>query len=103
MGTPDMVTTIDRGRRLRVWLGIVLLGAGLLGHLLAAQAIGGTQLAYRDHIFGFVVLTLVSGAIIWGLSRRFWRGRHDITLLTLGVLQALVGLVVYVNRFSVHG
>jgi len=75
----------------------------LLLHLLSARAIGGSYLAYRDHIFGFVVLTLVSGAIIAGLGWRFWKGRHDITLLILGAVQTIVGIVVYINRFSVHG
>ena len=84
-------------------IGAVLLGVGLLLHLLSARAIGGSYLAYRDHIFGFVVLTLVSGAIIAGLGWRFWKGRHDITLLILGAVQTIVGIVVYINRFSVHG
>lgn len=84
-------------------LGVILLGVGLLLHLLSARAIGGSYLAYRDHIFGFVVLTLVSGAIIAGLGWRFWKGRHDITLLILGAVQTIVGIVVYINRFSVHG
>jgi hypothetical protein len=84
-------------------LGVLLLGVGLLLHLLSARAIGGSYLAYRDHIFGFVVLTLVSGAIIAGLGWRFWKGRHDITLLILGSVQTIVGIVVYINRFSVHG
>jgi hypothetical protein len=75
----------------------------LLGHLLAAQAIGGTYIAYRDHIVGFVGLTFVSGLIIAGLGWRFWKGRPDITLLILGVVQALLGLLVYIERFSVHG
>jgi len=75
----------------------------LLLHLLSARAIGGSYVAYRDHIFGFVVLTLVSGAIIAGLGWRFWKGRHDITLLILGAVQTIVGIVVYINRFSVHG
>jgi len=84
-------------------LGVLLLGVGLLLHLLSARAIGGSYVAYRDHIFGFVVLTLVSGAIIAGLGWRFWKGRHDITLLILGAVQTIVGIVVYINRFSVHG
>ena len=84
-------------------LGVVLLGVGLLLHLLSARAIGGSYVAYRDHIFGFLVLTLVSGALIAGIGWRFWKGRHDITLLILGVLQTAVGIVVYINRFSVHG
>jgi hypothetical protein len=84
-------------------LGVILLGVGLLLHLLSARAIGGSYVAYRDHIFGFVVLTLVSGALIAGLGWRFSKGRHDITLLILGALQTAVGIVVYMNRFSVHG
>jgi hypothetical protein len=86
-----------------ILLGVILLGVGLLLHLLSARAIGGSYLAYRDHIFGFAVLTLVSGAIIAGLGWRFWKGRHDITLLILGAVQTIVGIVVYINRFSVHG
>jgi hypothetical protein len=72
-------------------------------HLLSARAIGGSYVAYRDHILGFVGLTLVSGAIVAGLGWRFWKGRHDITLLILGAVQTIVGVVVYINRFSVHG
>ena len=91
-----------RSRLLR-WLGVELLGVGLLGHLLAARAIGGTYVAYRDHIGGFVGLTLVSGAIIAGLGSRLWKGRYDITLLILGALQTVVGVIVYIQRFNVHG
>ncbi len=86
-----------------IWLGLALLGAGLLAHLLSAQAIGGSYVAYRDHILGFVGLTVVTGAVIWALGLRFWKGRYDITLLALGILQALIGLFVWINRFSVHG
>jgi hypothetical protein len=74
--------------RPRLWLGVILLGFGLLGHLLAAQAIGGSYVAYGDHIGGFVILTLVSGALLAGLGWRFWRGRYDITqspALTLAI------------------
>jgi hypothetical protein len=83
--------------------GVVLLVLGLLGHVFAAQAIGGTHLAYRDHLLGFVVITLVAGAIIFGVGSRLWRGRYDISLLLLGAVNALVGLLVYVQRFHVHG
>jgi len=89
-------------RRSRTWLGVLLLLVGLLGHLLAARAIGGSYVAYRDHIFGFVFLTLVSGALIAGLGWRFWRGRHDITLLTLGALQTLFGAIIYMERFNIN-
>ncbi len=85
------------------WIGAVLLVIGFLGHFFAARAIGGTYIAYRDHIFGFVFLTLVSAAIVGGLGWRFWKGRRDITLLIVGILQAIIGIWVYTQRFSVHG
>ncbi|HEY2067331.1 MAG TPA: hypothetical protein VGG84_15355 [Gemmatimonadaceae bacterium] len=103
METQHIVVAPDTGSRRWAWLGAILLAVGLLGHLLAAQAIGGTYVAYRDHIVGFVGLTFVSGLIIAGLGWRFWKGRHDITLLILGAVQALLGLLVYIERFSVHG
>ncbi len=85
------------------WIGALLLVVGFLGHFFAARAIGGTYIAYRDHIFGFVFLTLVSAAIVGGLGWRFWKGRRDITLLIVGILQAIIGIWVYTQRFSVHG
>ena len=103
MGTSNAVARGATVSRAQMGLGIVLLGVGLLGHLLAAHSIGGTHLAYRDHILGFVVLTLVSGAVIAAFGWRFWRGRHDITVLAVGMLQALLGLVIYVDRFRFHG
>ena len=86
----------------RIWIGVALLGLGLLGHLLAARAIGGTFVAFRDHIGGFFLIAIVTGAIIAGLGWRFWKGRRDITLLTIGVVQALFGLIVYLERFRIH-
>jgi hypothetical protein len=103
METPRVVPAPAPVSRRWAGLGAILLVLGLLGHLLAAQAIGGTYIAYRDHIVGFVGLTFVSGLIIAGLGWRFWKGRHDITLLILGVVQALLGLLVYIERFRVHG
>jgi hypothetical protein len=88
--------------RRRTWVGVLLLAVGLLGHLLAARAIGGYYIAYRDHIAGFLFLTVVSGGILAGLGWRFWRGRHDITVLILGALQTLFGAVVYLERFRIH-
>jgi hypothetical protein len=90
-------------RRTWVWLGVVLLVVGFLGHFFAARAIGGTYIAYRDHIFGFFLILLVTGGIIAGLGWRFWKGRRDITLLIVGVVQALFGIWIYINRFGVHG
>ena len=85
-----------------IWLGVILLAVGLSGHLLAARAIGGYYIAYRDHIAGFLLLTLAAGLIIAALGWRFWKGRHDITLLILGVVQTLIGIVIYINRFNIH-
>jgi hypothetical protein len=79
------------------WLGVVLLVVGFLGHYFSARAGGGGYIQYRDHIFGFFVILLVTGAIIAGLGWRFWRGRRDITLLIVGAVQALLGIMVYLN------
>jgi cell division protein FtsW (lipid II flippase) len=89
-------------RRL-IWLGALFLVVGFLGHYFAARAIGGSYVAFRDHIFGFFMILVVTGAIIAGLGRKFWKGRNDITLLIIGVVQALFGIFVYIERFSVHG
>jgi len=89
-------------RRL-IWLGVLLLVVGFLGHFFAARAIGGTYVAFRDHIGGFFLILVVTGTIIAVLGRLFWRGRNDITVLSIGVVQALFGIVVYIERFSVHG
>jgi hypothetical protein len=86
---------------MRTALGVILLVVGLLGHLLAAHAIGGSAMAYRHHILGFFLILLVTGAIIAGLGWRFWKGRCDITVLIVGAVQALFGLAVYVERFRV--
>ena len=85
----------------RIWLGLVLVVIGFLGHFFAARAIGGTYIAFRDHIFGFFMILIVTGAIIALLGRWFWKGRRDITVLIIGVVQALFGIVIYINRFNV--
>ena len=84
-------------------LGVVLLVVGFLGHYFAARAIGGSYIAYRDHIFGFFLILLVTGLIIAGLGWRFWKGRRDITVFIIGLVQALLGIWVYMGRYSVHG
>ena len=96
---------MDRAKvsQLYTSLGVVLLVVGFLGHYFAARAIGGSYIAYRDHIFGFFVILLVTGLIIAGLGWRFWKSRRDITLLIVGLVQALLGVWVYMGRFSVHG
>lgn len=102
MGTPRPIAVTDTGSRLRGWLGVILIVAGLCGHLFAASAIGGSRRAYRDHIFGFCLILLVTGAVIAALGWWLWRGRRDVTLLLVGLVQALFGLFVYVERYSVH-
>ena len=85
------------------WLGAILLIVGFLGHYFAARAIGGSYIAYRDHILGFFLILVVTGAIIAGLGWRFWKGRRDITVLIIGLVQALLGIWVYIGRYNVHG
>jgi hypothetical protein len=92
---------VSGAARHRMWLGAILLVAGLVGHLLAAHRIGGSPVAYQHHIAGFFGISIVTGAIIAGLGARFWKGRHDITLLILGALQALLGLLVYADTSRV--
>jgi len=101
METSSATAVAGTASRRRAWLGVLLIVVGLLGHLFAARAIGGSYVAYRDHIFGFFLILLVSGALIAGLGWRFWKGRHDITLLIVGAVQALFGLVIYVERFHI--
>ena len=85
----------------RVGLVAVLLLAGLAGHLLAARLIG-SRVAYRDHIAGFFLIAFVTGLVLLGLERLFWRGRRDITLLSFAIVQALFGLVIYILWPGVH-
>ncbi len=103
MESANAVNNNGVGIRICTMLGLALLASGLLCHVLAAQAIGGTHLAYRDHLAGFFGLTLLSGALIAALGWRFWKGRTDISILILGVVQAVIGVMVYLARFSVHG
>ena len=102
MASPHSTATASPAARRRILLGAILLAVGLAGHLLAAQAIGGTYVAYRDHVLGFVLLSAVSGAILAGLGWRFWNRRFDITLLILGALQAVFGFVIYLERSNIH-
>jgi hypothetical protein len=85
----------------RTWLGVLLIVVGFFGHFFAARAIGGTYIAYRDHMAGFFGLLVITGAIIALLGLRFWKGRQDITLLIIGVVQALFGIFVYIERFNI--
>ena len=71
---------------------ILLLGVGLLGHLYAAHAVGGSLEAYTHHVLGFLLILAVTGGILAGLGWRFWPARTTRTLLAIGVVQAVVGL-----------
>jgi hypothetical protein len=103
MDTMHTTDGADATRRNFAAFGVVLILAGLVEHLLAARAIGGGYIAFRDHIFGFILITLVFGAVIFGLGWRFWKGRRDISLLILGAVNFLLGFYVYLQRFHVHG
>jgi hypothetical protein len=81
-------------------LGVLLIVVGFLGHFFAARAIG-TYIYYRDHIFGFFLILLVTGSIIAGLGWLFWKGRKDITLFIIGVVQALFGIAIYMMRYHI--
>ena len=102
METSSVTAVAGTASRRWAWLSVLLIVIGLLGHLFAARAIGGGHIAYRDHIFGFFLILIMSGALVAGLGWRFWKGRHDITLLIVGVVQALFGAVIYVERFNIH-
>jgi hypothetical protein len=85
------------------WVGALLIVIAFFCHFFAARAIGGSYAAFRDHIAGFFLILIVTGAIIAGLGWRFWKGRGDITLLIIGVVQAAFGIMVYLQRYHVHG
>jgi hypothetical protein len=101
METSSPMAPAGATNRTMAWLGVLLIVVGFFGHFFAARAIG-TYIYYRDHIFGFFLILLVTGAIIAGLGWRFWKRRHDITLLIIGVVQALFGVLIYINRFNIH-
>lgn len=94
--TPFTIDGRSPVSRLRIWVGVVLLALGLIGHLYAAHAMGGSRVAYAHHVFGFFLILVVTGAIIAALGWRLWRSRPDITVLTVGAVQALFGLLVAV-------
>jgi hypothetical protein len=85
---------------LYVCLGVILIVVGFFGHFFAARAFG-TYIYYRDHIFGFFLILLVTGSVIALLGWRFWRGRKDITVLIIGVVQAAFGIAIYLMRYHI--
>ena len=103
MTTPPPPDGRSSASRLRMWVGIALVALGLLGHLYAAHAIGGSGVAYTHHVFGFFLILVVTGGIIAALGWRFWRSRPDVTMLSVGVVQALFGFLVAVAPFRAAG
>ena len=103
MSIPSAAVAPPPTHRLLRWGGVLFLGLGLLGHLYAAHAIGGSRTAYTHHVGGFVLILAVTGAVIAALGARFWRSRPDITVLTVGVVQALFGLFVALEPFRAAG
>jgi uncharacterized membrane protein (UPF0136 family) len=90
-------------KRSSIGISVLLLAIGFCGHFFAARAIGGSYIAFRDHIGGFFLILVVTGLIIGGLGWRFWKTRRDAMVLTISAVQALFGVWIYINRFSVHG
>lgn len=99
METPRTIPVTGKLSRPLIWVGVILIGVGLLGHILAAQVIG-TAIDYQHHVFGFFLILIVTGPIIAGLAWLFWRGRHDITLLIVGAVQAILGLMIYLGQLN---
>ena len=64
MGTSGAISTAGSASRTRIWLGVLLVVVGFLGHFFAARAIGGSYIAFRDHIAGFFLILVVTGAVI---------------------------------------
>jgi len=87
---------IDRSR---AWMGALLL-VGLLCHVVAAHLNGGSRIAYQHHILGFFAILVVTGVVIAVLGRLLWRERHDITLLTIGAVQTIVGILVVYSQWA---
>ena len=103
VGSPSAAAALPATSRLLRSGGMLFLGLGLLGHLFAAHAIGGDGVAYVHHVGGFLLILVVTGGVVAGLGWRFWRSRSDVTVLAIGAVQALLGLLVAVEAFRAAG
>jgi hypothetical protein len=81
------------------WVAWLLLALGLVGHVYAAYAMGGSRIAYTHHILGFALILLVTGGIIAALGHWFWRSRSALTFLIIGLVQAVFGVLVALEPF----
>lgn len=59
----------------------------------------GGRVAYTHHVLGFGLILLVTGGVMAGLGYWFWRSRPAVTLLVMGLVQALLGLWVALEPF----
>jgi hypothetical protein len=55
----------------------------------------------RQHVFGFFLILVVTGAVIAALGRWLWRDRPHVTWLVVAAVQALFGLIIYLERFHI--
>jgi hypothetical protein len=85
------------------WSGLLLLAVGLLGHVYAAHAMGGSRIAYTHHILGFVAILIVTGGLIAAVGYRYWRTRPSLALLVIGAVQAFIGVWVGLAPFRAAG
>lgn len=93
--SPAESPSASRSMRPAAWL---LLALGLLGHLVAAHAMGGSRTAYVHHVLGFAVILLVTGGVVAGLGYRYLRSRPALALLLIALVQALLGVWVAVQQ-----
>jgi len=73
-------------------VGLLLLG--LSGHLVAAWSNGTGPIAYVHHVAGFLIIAVVTGAVIAGLRWLFWRTSRAVPLLIFAAFQAVLGVLV---------
>ena len=75
-----------------------LLVLGLSGHLVAAWSNGTGRIAYVHHVAGFLLIAVVTGAVIAGLTWLFWRAHRARALLVFAAVQALLGVLVAIGE-----
>jgi hypothetical protein len=103
MPTTDTSPSTPQVRRIGAatsGIAIALLLLGLLGHVLAARAIGGSRIAYVHHVAGFFIIAAPTALPILGIAWLFWRRRHGVTLLMFSLVQALLGMAVYADQLQ---